>query len=684
MKMSNIKKETVLLISTLILLFELPFILAVRPIAAGEPSWIFALYRAGQEHLQWGKDIIYTFGPLYYITLGNYSILNFSENFMITLARSFLVFGSWLVIIDSLWRSSTKSWKSNKIYFFLICTVILMILPNFWMSSATLDLLMAAAIFGISSILAVQENDRMTNYILVFSALLLAILTLVKVSYLALSVLICVIGSFGFLLRRNFPKALLLVASFLLFLTLLWTGSGQRLVNLGAYILNSGQTVSGYTEAMQVQSTKYQSGGGAGLDFIANFVNLGSLDTIFIYVIFVTLFIFSLFVLLILGYHKRKWWIIYLLLLALPFVMVAFKEGVVRAGVSHFYLSLYAFLFLTLFLMFVTQVFELGRPVVYSLSLVMIVVYFLLVPVDFSYLSDALRLSHQPAERNTQGSYYFSNVYFFETPAVQDLNSREKMQVYYKFDNQGFYKNINQDQTIDILPQETSLAYAYGLNLDSLPAFQLYSAYTKDLDLLNAEKMRNDPPRQIIYSLSTIDDRYPLFDGPTVMREMFLNYKIKSADANNYLLLVREAHPTEYRVVEIEHTWAGLGDIIEIPQLESSYVYSSIDLKMTFLGKIINVLYKIPPLQIQLYVEGEADPKQFRFLRDLAQNGLFVSKYVANQQDLIKVFNRDNLSDISSMRILPVDDSLFDSYLSRISYANEFRVTFFSLEPKEE
>ncbi|MFM6339591.1 MAG: hypothetical protein ACKPFJ_02265 [Dolichospermum sp.] len=86
-------------------------------------------------------------------------------------------------------------------------------------------------------------------------------------------------------------------------------------------------------------------------------------------------------------------------------------------------------------------------------------------------------------------------------------------------------KNLVNNKTIDIIPWEISLVPANQLNWKPRPIFQSYSAYTNTLDNFNFESMSKSPRDYIFYNFTSIDGRHPFFDEPKTFAYVFCNYK---------------------------------------------------------------------------------------------------------------------------------------------------------------
>jgi hypothetical protein len=207
------------------------------------------------------------------------------------------------------------------------------------------------------------------------------------------------------------------------------------------------------------------------------------------------------------------------------------------------------------------------------------------------------------------------------------------------------------DKTIDIIPWDVALLYAYDLDWSPRPVFQSYSAYTPLLDSINAKHFeKTNAPDIIIYSHESIDKRYPLFDEPIVFRTLLENYEVQSLE--NYLILQRRLEKVNSIYTPISNGTCSIGHIIEVPQLQGHHIYCNVDIQMNPCGKIFNVLYKTPsPIYIYFYIKDKSEPIVHRFIRRLGSDGLFVSKYVFDLSDVCEIFEKNYEQNIEKIQI---------------------------------
>ena len=57
-------------------------------------------------------------------------------------------------------------------------------------------------------------------------------------------------------------------------------------------------------------------------------------------------------------------------------------------------------------------------------------------------------------------------------------------------------------------------------------------------------------------------------------------------------------------------------------------------------------------MEIHFYIKGHPAPVSHRFTRRIAPNGLFVSKYCADLEDIARVFEGNYIQDIEKIQIV--------------------------------
>ena len=115
------------------------------------------------------------------------------------------------------------------------------------------------------------------------------------------------------------------------------------------------------------------------------------------------------------------------------------------------------------------------------------------------------------------------------------------------------------------------------------------------------------------------------------------NYKPVFMDGFIIVLRKTDAHySSPSKTISVLDT--ELGKSISVPKTKSGYLYAKIYMEYNLLGKIANLVYKSPNVYIGLIT---VDGNRFlhRFIFSTARNGIFLSQYVSNMEDLFNVWN---------------------------------------------
>jgi glycosyltransferase involved in cell wall biosynthesis len=179
--------------------------------------------------------------------------------------------------------------------------------------------------------------------------------------------------------------------------------------------------------------------------------------------------------------------------------------------------------------------------------------------------------------------------------------------------------------TVDLYPSEQGYIVAYRWPWGGRPVFQSYVAYTPALAELNANHLRGaGAPDTIFFAVEPVDRRFPALEDALSWPELVARYRVRGG-TGRYLWLERAERPRAYELVPIGEMAARLGEQVTVPA--SDLVWARVDLRPTLLGRIVRLLYKVP--QPTLTVNGQAG---FRLVPDLLRTGFLLSPVVLNRE----------------------------------------------------
>jgi hypothetical protein len=457
----------------------------VEPTAGLDPSWVAGLYLAGERGLDAGTQIVFTYGPLGFLGLPN-------------------VFGIWMgriafffYVLVQIAFCSGLLWASRRAFGLAIGLVLTFIAA----SVPTADPILLAATVLCAATLTGEWSLRARL------AVALGIGALSGIEMLGSLRAGPTLLAMGFATmlglpdrRRTFPA---FFAAAVLAFGLFWFVTGQALANLGDYLVNTAEVVSGYSAAMVFY-------GPPGPWWEAPVIVAG----------LVAVAALCLAAVWRLDNMRR----IGLVLMTAAVTFLMFKHAVVRESAGSISV-------------FVAAAFGIGLALVpYVHRAVAIAAVALLLATTYVADSDHLEISFDPQARiENFGSQLADMTVPGQADEVQE-RGRETMRATYKLSPAELA--LLRSGSVHVAPWEAGVAWAYELDWDPLPVFQQYSAYTKGLDELNAEKLESSTaPNLVLWQNTTIfdpssvnypgaiDARWPAFESPAQMVQMFCRYR---------------------------------------------------------------------------------------------------------------------------------------------------------------
>jgi len=435
-------------------------------------------------HLTFGSQVIFTYGPLGFLAVGNALGMTtwYGDLALISLLNAILV--RYLLSVAIL-QAARRTY--GLLAGFLLAVVGVAIASA---EFADLSILLIALVWA-----ARTRLDLRTELIVcAVAGGAAAVELLEKVSLGATAVVMVAIYALS--MNRGRRRALSAAAGgagFVVVLALLWIALDQPLTALPGYIRVSYEITSGYSAAMSATQS------GIGWALTAAFV-LGAYG------------------LWAVGHATRDMVTrrrVGVTLLWLLFWFSAFKEGFVRADSSHaaiFFGAMVGGLFAFRLRWGYRKLGLIGLAMAVCVSLASLGASFTQVVHPAGSVSAMVSDAHQlisPGDRSKLVRKTRSNVLKAEPLPRGSLA-------------------LLRGHTVAIYPEEIAVVWAYRLNWQPLPVLQSYSAYTSWLDNKDAEFLasRRAPSRLIVQAgWQSIDYRFLSFDEPKTALQIFCRYK---------------------------------------------------------------------------------------------------------------------------------------------------------------
>lgn len=557
-----------------------------------DPSWIYAINQAGALGLKFGKDIIFTYGPLgyllqpinigynalagacfwatiYFFTMYAISdILFFNKN----IANRISNFGVLFLLFACLFAPPDRE--------YYVCYLVIL-----WLSILWFDQNRVRYLVPLSFVVSLCFFMKFSSAVFTISAILVFVVVssirerrLNKASsYLLLSIPIMVI--IGYLIYN------------------------PSLVDLYHYVLGGFEISSGFNSAMSLN------------------LNTGYL------VQALTLGVIFAFALLLMSRLDTNFFM-YMCIYAGPMFFI-FKHGFVRSDLhtEAFYRNFTLYICTMILFFDIVGFLKNGAAVADSvvqpsvassnewskvkrMMLPLLVIALLYAPIA-NYGNPLPKIARSIAGKNAElkESYITlkEGTVFLEASTVPNE-----------------IKEAIGKSSLSIFSWEYLLMDSLDAEWKMLPVIQNYSAYTPYLDKLESRLYSEEGPEYVLIDFNslTIDLRYPFIETPSTWEAIYASYRTSMVQ-DNYLLLERteRAFNTNNKNV-INEAISPKEEKIVIPE-SSQMTCIRIEAELTLLGKMMKTFVKIPEVTMDVVYE-DGTTAEGRVLLDNFENDVLI------------------------------------------------------------
>ena len=587
-----------------------------------DPSWGYGLSAAASGHLVFGKDIIYTFGPLSAVYTGLWS----PEGHLVIVILSVIAAFSLSFYLYKFFEKAEYFVKFLLILFFFVN------------SNSHPDFFFSILPF-ISSLVLINSysRDRSQLASVCLFGFNTALLLLIKMSFGAESVLLTAVLLAFYAIRKDRKCCLALISSFIVSFLFLYVLSGQRISYIFYYAINIYYGISGFNDGM--------SNPGAYGPAISTAVFLLFFNTYF--------FCKSLKPLNLQGIFTAG-------VLALTSLIV-FKQSFIRHDSGHS-AEIYLYLcFLSIYLLHVLDKSVIKNCLVTACVLSLLV----LMTQDYKYYFNAAQVKDAYARLISRVKN--AGQMFKETQNETDLRNALKL-----ISSASPLPAL--EGTSDIYNYNQAVLLASGNTWNPRPAFQSFQAVSPYLAGVNYDHLVNksSAPDNIFFRVETIDWRFPSLDDGLSWKALLGLYKPYGwTDKKDYLILRRDDSSEELPVKKTKSIKGQIGHEIVNPY-SNGLVFVKLHIKKSLPGAVLSVVYKTEPVWIRIKLQNGQE-KKYRINPLMSETGFLLSPLTANTADFSNLYKSGySLNDGAGIRVKSFRICPEKTY----QYSDSFEITF--------
>ncbi|CAB3787975.1 hypothetical protein [Paraburkholderia caffeinilytica] len=594
-----------LLVSGLIIVPFQPWFAQVPSL---DMSWAFAMNVAVAEHMVFGKDVIFTFGPwasvyttLYHPATDTIMLIG-SAIIAAGLCAGFalLAFDRRPALLLLLPLAISESILRDTIFFAVPLVVLLATArlscaedhPNFLKLTPARATLFLVSVCGVSTLPLIKGSFAG----LAFGELGCAILMLILARRITLAA----------------TSAIVAIVS----LCIGWSASGQSLVNLPNFFTAQRPIISGYSEAMSVHGPFLE-------------VGLWMLPAV------VALWMF--FVNSERGYRRL------LPVLGLAFYLfVVFKAGFVRQD-GHQRMSSTSLLFVALSL--ATMLRKREAVVLGCASIaIWISLELSMAQGSLKYIADrplwSYAMTSDGLARRLTDPAYFGNEF---TNGLMKVRQTEPVS--------GI------EGTTDVYPTDLSMLFANDIPWLGRPILQSYSVYRPQLDQANADHLTGkSAPQNVLFSVGAIDDRLRALEDALSWGALLTNYSIVGQQGK-FIQMKKTLPPRATSTTPLVDTDAKTNEPVVIPA-HDGIVIARIHMRPTLLGQAVLMAYKLPQVYIELALTT-GKTVRYRYIPEMGETGFVLSPLVASNDDFVAMAAGHDTASVKEIRLVSPSNLLW-------------------------
>lgn len=615
-----------------------------QPSAGLDPSWRYALSYGLEQGMRWGHDLVFTFGPLSFLSTRLFQdgffefALLFKVGFAVLLASHLALI---LARVPSHWAV------------FLGVMVVVAV-------TGTGDLDGPVLVLGVLGLVVhFRVENRAAPVVLGASALLFGVLALVKVSFLFLGTVVLATIDLDRLRHRRWPYHVVAMVAAAIGL---WWAIGQQLSDIPLYLRNAAEITRGYTAAMSWWGDWVELGvylcGWAGIALIWLIVE-GERGRLWRRPLEGALYVFSVAVV----------------------TFVGFKQGFVRHD-GH---SIAAWILLTTVFVLVTAC-ALARdgvgpgPWTRRFTPLIALGCGILAVIPHAYLHVAL---HVPVTRLVYRD-------LIQEPRALAAGlwhaavDWEGTVARFQAARRAAIDRIRTENpmpalagTVDIIPSRQAEVLAAGLDYRPRPVIQEYSVYTERLSALNRDFFLSArAPDWLLFSPGSIDGRHPA-SADAASWPVFLRHYRPVDLERGVLVLARREAPVAPVLDDGDMVSVRFDEPIPLPTDGGGTVLTA-TMVPSIAGRALSALFKLPPIHLRIAFRDGRE-RVYRAIPEILRSGMLVDPLIDDPRSFLLVATGEGA--LASQRVAAVTFEAGDIVRSVVETPFSVRLQRLDLAP---
>lgn len=581
---------------------EYPYLVDNGPSWFGlDVSWQMVLNYALKNNWVWGEDIIYTYGPLGFLS----TRIGWGIPRIV-----FLIFDLFVVLnFFHVFKDFLKASASKLVGLLILVTAIL--LMNFNHGTDTSWLFLFFILYWLY-----RSFSRPTFFAFLMIVILTTVAFYIKVNTGLISVILVSVHLvlLYFTDKLSVCKCALVLGS--LFATLL-ISSFLLHVHLVSYVSRAFEIIKGYNAVMHMNNSETRVENNLGLIYHM------SKYLVMIYFVYILL--------------KGKFTQFFFLGATALYLLLLKKQAFLRGDTQHLFE----------FLCYGPLIFLTGNFLYYkndTQKLFSSAILFIMTLALFFKTEQGAKVDELFSRRISSVGTYFNE--WGKSKDVDYLTQQNKRKI------PGAILSKIGTATIDVFPWDSEYILENKLNYSPRPVFQSFSAYTEKLQKVNYDFYLNKGPKYILFDYEAIDNRNPFNEEPLLHYFILKNYTLSDTFTSNERLRSLLVRNTAVLPLQIQKTGNQTLRINEPIAVAGNANFWKIKVKENLRGR--KAAFSMRPSQVDIeFTCSDGTSRRYKTSTELLKAGVAVDNLLINHLDFLSLLTqKEFISGITNVKII--------------------------------
>lgn len=207
------------------------------------------------------------------------------------------------------------------------------------------------------------------------------------------------------------------------------------------------------------------------------------------------------------------------------------------------------------------------------------------------------------------------------------------------------------DSTADVFGQIQVNAIFNELNFSPRPVCQSYAAYSRPMMELNEEfYSSSNAPDYVLFDLRSIDDRFPPLEDAFLLRDLLLNYEPLFSEAE-YMLLRHKSNRHDALTLVREGT-AQLGEKVNLPDDPKGLLWLEIELQPSAFDRLRTFLYRPRETRLVIWKQSDSKPSlDYRAPAAMLSAGFLINPLALGNQDVANIYTGVHVDQVDAFTV---------------------------------